>query len=113
MAVMGAVDIQSTEDTLTESPGENRAGDKVARHVACCASERRPAAGRGRARELRQRDRESEQQEEEPPSSVPERVEPQRGEQRDGASLERAPQRHLPPFVGSLGGAELREARAE
>src|SRR2546425_7984799 len=30
IAVMGAVDMGSTEDTLSESPGENGAGDDVA-----------------------------------------------------------------------------------
>src|SRR6266571_3120901 len=69
IAVMGAVDIGSTEDTLSESPGENGAGDDVPGYINRHAANLAP-------RPL-QRDQHPDQPEQQPPPPVTERVEPE------------------------------------
>src|SRR5437870_10198066 len=71
IAVMGAADIGSTEDTLSQSPGENGAGEDV-------AGDGRNKSGRvlSAQQQAGQRLQQAEQQEDEPPSAVAEGIEP-------------------------------------
>src|SRR6266571_326412 len=95
IAVMGAVDIGSTEDTLSESPGENGAGDDVAGQICAGADEERPARGlvRACAQPRRNRRERADEEEHEPPAAAAERVEPQRREQREQGRFDDAPLR--------------------
>src|SRR6185437_2782714 len=109
MAVMGVVDMRSTEDTLSESPGENGAGADVTGEIAAGSSHAGPARQLGGGRQPRRdrRDR-SDEQEWQPPATAPEGVEPQRGEQSEQSGLDEPPLeegvRHGHPRAGLAGG---------
>src|ERR1051325_8416215 len=79
MAAMETGDLRSTEDTLSQSPGENGAGAHVPRRVHEADDEllvRFPPAQRvGREQ--------ADQKEQQPPAAASQRVEPQRPEERD------------------------------
>src|SRR2546430_12469773 len=79
MAAMEIVDIRSTEDTLSQSPGENGASDHVthrvheADHELVCWFTPAKRIGHEQA----------DQKEQEPPAAASQRVEPERPEERD------------------------------
>src|SRR5207248_4671908 len=90
MAAMEMVDIASTEDTLSQSPGENGAGHHVTRRVHEADHELSFSLARGRREQLppnRIRDEHTDQQEQQPPSPASQRVEPQRRQERDNQRL--------------------------
>src|SRR5216117_668224 len=88
IAVMGAVDIGSTEDTLSESPGENGAGEDVARD-----GRNKSAHAMSAQHQARQCLQQAEQQEDQPPAAVTEGIEPQRSEQRQHDRLRQGDRR--------------------
>src|SRR5205823_7107027 len=100
MVVTGSVGMGATEDTLSESPGEQRAGGDVAGHI-----ERGMHYEGTPPRRLhvlphdetsREGDEQSDQQEQQPRAARAQRVEPQRREQGDDRRLDEAPP-DLPP----------------
>src|SRR6266511_4197179 len=111
---MGAVDMGSTEDTLSESPGENAAGEEVARDVHRQTARLDPPLSLPRALDA---DEEPHQREQQPPPAGAERVEPERGEERErrAAPGARTPARAGPapaaPPSGSRGRAPSGRSR--
>src|SRR5438309_11019226 len=91
MAFTSSADMGSTEDTLSESPSENGAGEDVAEDVANRTHDGR-ASLPGALRQARHRHDEAQQQEEEPPTAVSERIEPERGEEGHNGCFDRPPQ---------------------
>src|SRR5438477_11961222 len=79
MAAMDSVGIRSTEDTLSQSPGENGAGDQVTHRVHEADDELvfwfTPAQRKGHEQ--------ADQEEQQPPAAASQRVEPERPEERD------------------------------
>src|SRR2546423_12808542 len=94
MAAPEMAGIGSTEDTLSQSPGENRAGHHVTRRVHEADHELSFSLGRGGGEQLppnRIRGEHAEQEEQQPPSPASQRVEPQRRQERDHQRLEQPP----------------------
>src|SRR5438552_11713008 len=104
MAAMEIVDIRSTEDTLSQSPGENGAGDHVTHRVHEADDELlfrfTPAKRVGHEQ--------ADQKEQQPPAAASQRVEPQRPEERDNDRFEQTPRNgaaavrpyEIPPVAG-------------
>src|SRR5207244_12789318 len=94
MAAMGSADMGSTEDTLSQNPGENGPGDEIACGIHETYDELSPAVVHGGGQRLppqRIRDQQSHQGEDEPPPAGAERVKPERSEQRGQERLEQTP----------------------
>src|SRR5207249_11566330 len=75
----------STEDTLSQSPGENGPGDDVTHDIGAGSRDAGPARERLEPRGQPRRDRRqrSDEREHQPPGAAAQRVEPQRREQRE------------------------------
>src|SRR5947208_9607575 len=106
MAAMEIVDIQSTEDTLSQSPGENGAGDQVPHRVHEADDELvfwfTPAKRKGHEQ--------ADQEEQQPPAAASQRVEPERPEERDHHRFEQTSRNgaaairpyEIPPSAGRI-----------
>src|SRR5437588_2121015 len=112
MAAMEIADIRSTEDTLSQSPGENGAGDQVPHRVHEADHELvfwfTPAKRIGHEQ--------ADQQEQQPPAATSQRVEPERPEERDHHRFEQTSRNgaaairpyEIPPSAGRKAVISLR-----
>src|SRR5207253_10146031 len=106
MAAMDSVGIRSTEDTLSQSPGENGAGDQVTHRVHEADDELvfwfTPAQRKGHEQ--------ADQEEQQPPAAASQRVEPERPEERDHHRCEQTSRNgaaairpyEIPPAAGRI-----------
>src|SRR4029077_8602043 len=87
MAAIEMVDIRTTEDTLSQSPGEDGPRDDIPRRVHEADDE--VALSLGPANRVRHE--QADQEKQQPPSTAAERIEPQRPEQRDDERFQETP----------------------
>src|SRR6266699_6551952 len=117
MAAMETVGIRSTEDTLSQSPGENGARDHVTHRVHEADDELlfrfTPAKRVGHEQ--------ADQKEQQPPAAASQRVEPQRPEERDNHRFEQTSRNgaaavrpyEIPPAAGRIAAISERRGHHE
>src|SRR2546429_2359099 len=117
MAAMEIVGIRSTEDTLSQSPGENGASDQVPHRVHEADHELvfwfTPAKRIGHEQ--------ADQKEQQPPAAASQRVEPERPEERDHHRFEQTSRNgaaairpdEIPPSAGRIAAISQRRGHHE
>src|SRR5947199_4231477 len=117
MAAMEIADIRSTEDTLSQSPGENGASDQVPHRVHEADHELvfwfTPAKRIGHEQ--------ADQKEQQPPAAASQRVEPERPKERDHHRFEQTSRNgaaairpdEIPPSAGRIAAISQRRGHPE